>query len=745
MKKMNRLLVGAFFTLLILSFVFFASAETDDDALLIEENHSFSLSLNNGESVLYKFIPQNSVKYIIDINSDRDSWVDIDLYDSEMRRISYFSLFTYTNNYCSLTYLSDYSFSAQSVYYLYFEWDIDDPEAHISLNCTIKPFSEENKCGDDAFWSFDESAGELFISGTGAMWDFARIPWNQQSSDIKAVFIQNGITKIGANSFRGEYYSLCYVDLPDSIAFIDRYAFENRNVLLLYCSKDSKAEYYAKLYGLNYTTEQVDVLNPSYEIEDAYTLEEIGKRVRFRFDQFIKFVPVVDGIYTLKGFSENSRCEVCFIMDDEWFDGRYDSASETGYYTTGHLIAGKEYFFRLHAWYNDAITAWLTLDQEHSNLIHYSDASCAVPAGVFCPDCNSYIQEYGMQVIPHTDADLDRICDVCGKSTEISSGWCSDDDYEDPVYWHLYDNGDLEITGHGWMGEYSDSSWEGWKYPPYSEKLERPIPWTIKTTKYDIRVKRVVINEGIQHIGQGAFLNFEGLTSVVLPQSLVSIGACAFDGCVNLSSITIGAGVQEIGDSAFGYCGGRYSHDTAIEGFRIFGSIGSEAERYAMENGISFAVFCNHTYTSDITTRPTCTTPGVRTYTCTSCAVGTEGHTYTESIPALNHAYGAWETVKAATCEGEGTEQRVCANNGSHKETRSIDALGHIDKNNDGKCDRCNLRMSGDTTTHSQLNACKWCGKVHTGFLQKIIGFFHSIFARILGAKFNADGTPVKK
>ena len=33
-------------------------------------------------------------------------------------------------------------------------------------------------------------------------------------------------------------------------------------------------------------------------------------------------------------------------------------------------------------------------------------------------------------------------------------------------------------------------------------------------------------------------------------------------------------------------------------------------------------------------------------------------------------------------------------------------------------------------------NVCHWCGKVHEGFFQKIIGFFHNIMAKIFGAKY---------
>ncbi|MDR9824116.1 hypothetical protein RCJ22_00670, partial [Vibrio sp. FNV 38] len=45
-----------------------------------------------------------------------------------------------------------------------------------------------------------------------------------------------------------------------------------------------------------------------------------------------------------------------------------------------------------------------------------------------------------------------------------------------------------------------------------------------------------------------------------------------------------------------------------------------------------------HTYDKGvITTRPTCTEPGMKSYTCTTCEAGTEGHTKTEPVPALGH------------------------------------------------------------------------------------------------------------
>ena len=84
-----------------------------------------------------------------------------------------------------------------------------------------------------------------------------------------------------------------------------------------------------------------------------------------------------------------------------------------------------------------------------------------------------------------------------------------------------------------------------------------------------------------------------------------------------------------------------------------------------------------HTYTSAVTTQPTCTKPGVRTYTCVD-----GDDSYTETIPAP----------------------------------------GHVDKNNDGKCDACGTQMTGG-------DHCKYCGKIHGGAFGWLVKFFHNIFA----------------
>ncbi len=64
-----------------------------------------------------------------------------------------------------------------------------------------------------------------------------------------------------------------------------------------------------------------------------------------------------------------------------------------------------------------------------------------------------------------------------------------------------------------------------------------------------------------------------------------------------------------------------------------------------------------HTYTSKATTKATCLTPGVMTYTC-KC-----GDTYTEAIPATGHSLK--QIVKDSTCTSIGQKYIVCENCGN--------------------------------------------------------------------------------
>ena len=116
-----------------------------------------------------------------------------------------------------------------------------------------------------------------------------------------------------------------------------------------------------------------------------------------------------------------------------------------------------------------------------------------------------------------------------------SSGTCGEN-----LVWMLDDKGTLTISGEGDMKDYS--------YDSYYSKA----PWNSS------KVKKVVINSGIIHLGNAAFSDCENLTSVTVPLSVTSIGDAAFKNCKSLSLVTLHDSITSIGTNAF-YNTGYYN------------------------------------------------------------------------------------------------------------------------------------------------------------------------------------------
>ena len=91
-------------------------------------------------------------------------------------------------------------------------------------------------------------------------------------------------------------------------------------------------------------------------------------------------------------------------------------------------------------------------------------------------------------------------------------------------------------------------------------------------------MKSVIIPNSVTSIGMHAFGRCNDLTSINIPESVTYIGWDAFSGCTGLTSITIPNSVTSIGEGAFSGC----------NNLTIYGTAGSNAEKYANENDIPF-------------------------------------------------------------------------------------------------------------------------------------------------------------
>ena len=117
-----------------------------------------------------------------------------------------------------------------------------------------------------------------------------------------------------------------------------------------------------------------------------------------------------------------------------------------------------------------------------------------------------------------------------------------------------------------------------------------------------------------------------------------------------------------------------------------------------------------------VTTQPTCTAAGVKTFQCNNCT-----ETKTEPVAALGHAWGDWVITKQPTCTQEGQQTRTCTRDSSHKDIQPIAKKPHTD-NGSGYCRDCGADLKAG-------ERCKYCGEIHTGPFGWLIKFFHSILA----------------
>ena len=101
--------------------------------------------------------------------------------------------------------------------------------------------------------------------------------------------------------------------------------------------------------------------------------------------------------------------------------------------------------------------------------------------------------------------------------------------------WALSDDGTFTVNGTGYGANYSLTSY---------------APWSTSRSS----IQKMIVQEGVQAIGDYWFYNCSAATSVELPDSLVKIGANGFRGCSKLENVTIPDNCCEYYNNTFYNC-----------------------------------------------------------------------------------------------------------------------------------------------------------------------------------------------
>ena len=231
------------------------------------------------------------------------------------------------------------------------------------------------------------------------------------------------------------------------------------------------------------------------------------------------------------------------------------------------------------------------------------------------------------------------------------------------------------------------------------------LPNTVEEMGYraflSTQAQKVTLSNKLKTVYSGAFEKAERLKSILIPEGIESIGYNAFKECKSLESIYL---PKSLGRVNAAFEGNESLKDIYYAGSREEWQQVSVEQDSDNESFIAATVHYNYTYElphehlwdeGEITTAPTCTERGVKTYTC-EC-----GQTKTESIPATGHSFeaaqeyclngcgtknpeytpphshnwGSGEVTTAPTCTAEGEKTYTCAC--GETKTESIPATGH--------------------------------------------------------------------
>ena len=413
----------------------------------------------------------------------------------------------------------------------------------------------------------------------------------------------------------------------------------------------------------------------------------------------------------------NGKCNNCGAIETE--QGHVHNYSiikvteptctEQGYTTYTCSVCGKSYVSNYvsamdHYYVDGTCTRCGAEDPnyvQHTHVYneHTEYPTCTKPGYTehWCNICGKYYFDAVTDALGHNY--VNGTCIICGTSGTANvteSGFCGIGS-ETNVYWTLYEDGTIVVSGSGDVGiidcdkskikkviveegvnsiNYAFQNCTNLKSAYVSITV---IPGTISIMDYAFygctNLTDVTISEGMTRINYHAFEGCTSLENITLPSTIDSVDEWSFAGCTALESITIPENATLIMWNAFENCTSLKSVDikscitidsdvfagcTSLEsvnlpeniqyiGYGAFGDCSSlknvhyagtdkqwDRVNIADDNDPLLNATTKHvcSFSNPVVTEPTCTEDGYTTYTC-SC--GEEIRSFI--VPALGHDY----------------------------------------------------------------------------------------------------------
>ena len=462
----------------------------------------------------------------------------------------------------------------------------------IMLMSIIAPFSvfaqtdelvTSGICGDNLIWSYNTSSGALTISGEGAMYNYRSkesvAPWRHLSVGIGSIKVEEGVTTIGNWAFA--YCSNAkMIDLPEtSLVKIGQSAFYRCSALeeifipdtvtqmagsvFAYCSSLISVSISEKLTFIDSSVfAKCEKLKNIYYAGSASQWNAIDihssnvsriEKAVLHFDKKVEINWTFDeqsGLLTVSGVG---RIENCDPHKAPW--SAHEKQIKEIVVEDGITGLGNYSFAYLSALVKVSLPE--TVTYIGSNVFYKCKTleSINIPSGVTkiynatfygCEKLNDVIIPIGVKnIYKNTFYGCNSLDKVYFNGTfsqwkrvEVLANNLPLENIEflvESVSWTFDEStGTLTVSGDVRMDDYNSST-------------EPLAPWH----EHCAEIKKVVIENGVQNVGDYAFYGCTALELVCIADSVTTIGTGAFYGCSALDNVIIPENVTTIGGGAF--------------------------------------------------------------------------------------------------------------------------------------------------------------------------------------------------
>lgn len=498
--------------------------------------------------------------------------------------------------------------------------------ALFAMSASAKEVVDSGECGaqgDNVTWVLYDD-GELELEGIGEMRDYdmhiSDMPWFPYNPNIKKIMVNNGITSIGTDAF--SYSNVEELKLADTVTNIKSGAFYACNNLTSLCLHDGVERIGRSAFSGGNINEIT--IPSSVQVVESYAFGSNRNLINIFVDEDNQNYCDIDGVL----FSKNKMLLCEYPMGRE---GKYDVPDGT--------VSIGEGAFRYAVKLTD-IKIPGSVVEISSDAFSFCEGLSTIKIG----ENVSYIGDgfaEGSNKLNNilVDENNKNYCDINGV---------------------LYNEEKTNLC------MYPAGREGGYEIPNGVNTINR-------SAFNSCKISNIIFPSSLNTICEYAFRSCENFTEIIIPQSVRIIGKAAFEYCRELKKITISNPYAYLESDVFDFCNNELV---------IFCHIDSDVMKYAINNKIVYvtsehlwdeefkvdlkptctekgrkSIHCQicddvkevieiaalgHNYVI-METSPTCTTSGTKTYTCTC------GDTYTETIPANNHANATTDPGKAPT------------------------------------------------------------------------------------------------